>query len=65
MKDIKEYTKTCFQCQQRGPMRQNNQKQTILPTDIFERQGVDIIRPLSITREGNRYIIVVIDYFSR
>ncbi len=37
MKDIKEYAKTCFQCQQRGSMKQNNQKRTILPTDIFER----------------------------
>src|SRR6266542_4037295 len=46
-------------------MRQNNQKQTILPTDIFERWGVDIVRPLLITKEGNRYIVVAIDYFSR
>ncbi len=36
-KDIKEYAKTCFQCQQRGSMRQNNQKRTIPLTDIFER----------------------------
>ncbi len=34
-------------------------------TDIFERQGVDIIRPLPITRERNRYIVVAMDYFSR
>ena len=26
MKDIKEYVKTCFQCQQKRSMRQNNQK---------------------------------------
>ncbi len=26
-KDIKEYAKTCFQCQQRGSMRQNNQSE--------------------------------------
>src|SRR6266540_7076848 len=65
MKDIKEYAKTCFQCQQRGSMRQNNQKQTILPTDIFERWRVDIVGPLPIIREGNRYIVVAIDYFSR
>ena len=26
MKDIKEYAKTCFQYQQRGSMKQNNQK---------------------------------------
>src|SRR6266498_2048923 len=37
----------------------------IPPTDIFERWGVDIVRSLPITREGNRYIIVAMDYFSR
>src|SRR6266542_1738497 len=63
--DIKEYAKTCFQCQQRGLMRQNNQKYTIQLTDIFERWGIDIIGSLSITREGNRYIVVVMDYFTR
>src|SRR6266540_2027830 len=64
-KDIKEYAKTYFQCQQRGSMRQNNQKRTIPLTDIFKRWGVDIVRSLPITREENRYIVVVIDYFSR
>ncbi len=64
-KDIKEYAKTCFQCQQKESMRQNNQKRTIPPTDIFERQGVDIVRPLPIIREGNKYIVVAMDYFSR
>src|SRR6266498_994706 len=65
MKDIKEYAKTCFQCQQRGSMRQNNQKRIIPLIDIFKRWGVDIIRPLPITRERNRYIVVAMDYFSR
>src|SRR6266498_4424019 len=64
-KDIKEYVKTYFQCQQRGLMRQNNQKRTIPLIDIFERWGVDIVGPLPITREGNRYIVVAMDYFSR
>src|SRR6266540_947842 len=64
-KNIKEYAKTYFQCQQRGSMRQNNQKRTIPPTDIFERWEVDIVGPLPITREGNRYIVVAMDYFSR
>ncbi len=63
--DIKEYAKTCFQYQQRGSMKQNNQKRTISLTDIFERWGIDIVGPLPITREGNRYIVVAIDYFSR
>src|SRR6266545_6458226 len=64
-KDIKKYAKTCFQCQQRGSTKQNNQKRTIPPTDIFERWGVDIVRSLPIIREGNRYIVVAMDYFSR
>ncbi len=46
-------------------MRQNNQKRTISPTDIFKRWRVNIVEPLPITREKNRYIIIAIDYFSR
>jgi len=65
MKDIKKYVKTCFKYQQRGSMKQNNQKRTIPPTDIFERWKVDIVGFLPIIREGNRYIIVAMDYFSR
>ncbi len=37
----------------------------ILLTDIFERQGIDIVEPLPITRKKNRYIVVVMDYFTR
>src|SRR6266542_7022768 len=46
-------------------MRQNNQKRTISLTDIFERWGVDIVKSLLIIREGNRYIVVAMNYFSR
>ena len=46
-------------------MKQNNQKRTIPLTDIFERWDIDIVGPLPITRKGNRYIVVAIDYFSR
>src|SRR6266498_1014073 len=34
-------------------------------TDIFERWGINIVKSLSITREGNRYIVIAIDYFTR
>ncbi len=37
MKDIKKYTRTYFQYQQKGSMKQNNQKWTIAFTDIFKR----------------------------
>src|SRR5688572_16862818 len=64
-KDIEEYTKTCWECQQRGTARQNNPKQTIQPSDCFERWGIDIVGPLLATETGNRYIIVAMDYFTR
>src|SRR5688572_17532367 len=64
-KDIEEYTKTCWECQQRGTARQNNPKRTIQLIDIFERWGIDIVGPLLATETGNRYIIVAMNYFSR
>ncbi len=44
--NIKEYVKTCYECQRRGESKENNQKHTIVPMDIFERWGIDIVRPL-------------------
>jgi len=64
-KDIANYVKTCWECQRRGTARQNNPKSTISPGDIFERWGIDIVGPLLASENGNRYIIVAVDYFSR
>src|ERR1044072_2606178 len=38
----------------------------IPPMDLFQRWGIDIVvGPLPMTEDGNHYIIVAIDYFSR
>ncbi len=63
--DIKDFVKICYKCQQRGSTKQNNQKCMIQLTDIFEKWKIDIIRLLPITREGNRYIVITMDYFTR
>src|SRR6266542_5247507 len=63
--DIKEYVKSCYECQRRGGPKENNQKRTIVLMDIFERWGIDIVRPLPQIEDGYRYIVVAIDYFSR
>ncbi len=34
--DIKEYVKSCYECQRRGGPKENNRKRTIVPMDIFE-----------------------------
>ncbi len=63
--DIKEYVKSCYECQRRGGPKENNRKRTIVPMDIFERWGIDIVGPLPQTEDGYRYIVVAMDYFSR
>ena len=63
--DIKEYVRTCYECQQRGGSKENNQKRTIVLMDIFKRWGINIVEPLPQMEDGYQYIIVAIDYFSR
>src|SRR6266498_1214622 len=63
--DIKEYVRTCYECQRQGGPKENNRKRTIVLMDIFERWGIDIVRSLPQTEDGYRYIVVAIDYFSR
>ena len=63
--DIKEYVKSCYECQRREEPKENNRKRTIVPMDIFERWGIDIVGPLPQTEDGYRYIVVAMNYFSR
>ena len=62
---MKEYVKTCYACQQRGSQKENNIKRTIKVNNIFERWGIDVVGPLILTEQGNRYIIVAMEYFTR
>jgi hypothetical protein len=57
--------KTCWECQQRGNQKQNNAKQTIPVNDIFDRWGIDVVGPLPLSYQGNKYIVVAVDYFTR
>ena len=63
--DIKEYVKSCYECQWWGGPKENNQKRTIVLMDIFEWWGIDIVGPLSQTEDRYRYIIIAMDYFFR
>ena len=64
-KDIGEYIKTCDTCQRTGkPTRQ----ETLHPLTVntaFDRIGIDVIGPLDITEDGNRYIITATDYLTK
>jgi transposase InsO family protein len=63
--DVKEYIRSCDVCQRRGPQQR---REELIPIEIqgpFHRIGIDIKGPLPITSNGNRYIIVAMDYFSK
>src|ERR1044071_1669824 len=49
----------------RGGPKKNNLIRMIPPIDLFQRWGIDIVGPLLMTEDGNRYIIVAINYFSK
>ena len=64
-KDIVDYIKICYECQMRRGPKKKNPIRMIPPMDLFQRWRIDIVGPLPITEDGNRYIVVAIDYFSR
>ena len=63
--DIREYVKNCDNCQRRGPSTRKEPLHPILVKAPFHRVGLDIKGPLPITKTGNRYIIVAMDYFTK
>ena len=63
--DIRRYVQTCDACQQRENPRANNVLHPIEPKAPFQRIGIDIIGPLTITKKENRYIVTAMDYFTK
>src|SRR6266498_1529710 len=48
-----------------GPTGANNILHPIEPKAPFQRIGIDIVGPLTITKKGNRYIVTAMDYFTK
>src|SRR6266498_1242478 len=62
--DIRGYVQTCDACQRRGNPKANNILHLIESKAPFQRIGIDIVGPLTITKKGNRYIVTAMDYFT-
>jgi hypothetical protein len=62
---IKDYIRSCDQCQKRGKFRVHGPLHPIPVGEPFSRVGIDIVGPLPITKQGNKYIIVATDYFTK
>src|SRR6266511_2940143 len=63
--DIKSYIQTCDQCQRRGKITDENELHLIKIKESFYQWGIDIVRPLTETSRGNKYIVVAINYFTK
>ena len=64
-KIIEDYIKACDICQCKGRLRKNNQLNLIPVAGPFEKIRIDLVGPLPITTNGNRYIIIAIDYLMK
>ncbi|KAK3086868.1 hypothetical protein FSP39_024642 [Pinctada imbricata] len=64
---IIQYCASCEKCQQRKSprLKYQGQMKQYLVAEPLERVAIDILGPLPITYAGNRYILVISDYFTR
>ena len=65
--DIRHWVASCTKCRQKG---QPHHLTTTLPLPThcsmfpFDMVGVDTVGPLPLTKNGNKYIIVIVDHYS-
>src|ERR1043165_5771412 len=63
--EIKEYIQSCHQYQVHAKIGKQNELFPIPISAPWKRVGIDFVRPFPKTRQGNKYIITAIDYFTR
>lgn len=63
--DVQQWTATCKACAYFGPTKRSEPMKPVLTYDPFDMLGIDFIGPLDLTSRGNRYILHVVDYFTR
>ena len=64
-RDIQAYIWSCTECQKRLKTRRKEPLHPIQVGRAFEQIGIDLVGPLSITTQNNRYIIVATDYLTK
>jgi Integrase zinc binding domain len=63
--DIQSYVRACDACQRRGRSKKNQLLHPIPVGSPFYQIGIDFVGPLPHTAQGNRYIIVAMDYLTK
>ena len=66
-KIIAQYIKRCEQCEKYKPAKENAKAdlQPIKSTRTMELIEIDFIGPLTTTKRGNKYILTIVDHFSK
>ena len=64
-KVIKEAVSICIQCASRKVTRNLNEKKGYFSPQLFHTINMDIAGPLPQTKSGNRFILSIIDVFSK
>ena len=63
--DVRNYVRTCDMCQRRGLPERKEPLVPLVVKEPFYQIGIDVKGPLPRTINGNRYIIVAMDYFTK
>ena len=63
--DIRSYVRSCDSCQRRGKAKNHQLLHPIPVESPFHQIGIDFVGPLPRTLNGNRYIIVAMDYLTK
>ena len=64
-KDIKNYMQVCEVCQRWLKTKRKESLHSIQVGQAFERIGINLVGPLTITKQNNHYIIIATDYLTR
>ncbi|XP_064383224.1 uncharacterized protein LOC135348618 isoform X3 [Halichondria panicea] len=68
VEEIREYVKNCSQCQRMNPafVKTNAKLHPIsVQPKVWHQVGIDLIGPLPITPNGSKYVVTLVDYFSK
>lgn len=69
IRDVKRHVNACIKCQQRKTHVKDNFKEPLNPIPVpqapMERIHIEILGPLPITDEGFKYILTIVDAFSK
>ena len=63
--DVRQYVRTCDECQRRGKNRRIEPLHPIKVGQPFDRLGMDIVGPLPKTKRGNTHIVVATEYLTK